>query len=408
MSKRNGIRILLLLLCLTLLRTSEVWGLVGGSDLFALEFNFSNPGARANGLGGAFIGLADDATAAYANPAGLTILNKSEVSIEHKYTEYTTKVTFEVGGSQDFVDDVQSPSFLSFVYPKENITFAIYRHQLVNRETNFTEILNSNMRAKIEADLKIGTIGVGAGLKATDTFSLGFSLGFAQLENFALIRHYNDETYTPPENHRELVDGEDTAVLYTFALLWNPFGEFNAGLIYRSGPDFTTTKSFWEYDENNESYEQGYVLKNTLNLPDVFGAGISYRIAGLTLAGDVNYIRYSDLLDDLILFDPNNRDISSDFDLEDAYEIHAGFEYALSFEDIPFAVRGGYYFRPDHWFIYKGSNPVFRYRAPEGANDHIFSLGAGVVLFGNVQIDIAGSYGDFGKDVTTSLVYRFK
>jgi hypothetical protein len=29
-----------------------------------------NPGARSLGLGGAFVALADDATAAYANPAG--------------------------------------------------------------------------------------------------------------------------------------------------------------------------------------------------------------------------------------------------------------------------------------------------------------------------------------------------
>ena len=41
-----------------------------------IQFNFSNPGARSLGFGGAFIGLADDATAAYTNPAGLTNLSK--------------------------------------------------------------------------------------------------------------------------------------------------------------------------------------------------------------------------------------------------------------------------------------------------------------------------------------------
>ena len=50
--------------------------------VLALEFDFSKPGARSLGFGGAFAALADDATAAFANPAGLVQLSRSEVSIE--------------------------------------------------------------------------------------------------------------------------------------------------------------------------------------------------------------------------------------------------------------------------------------------------------------------------------------
>jgi len=42
-------------------------------------------GARAVGMGGAFIGVADDATAASWNPAGLIQLEKPEVSIVGEY-----------------------------------------------------------------------------------------------------------------------------------------------------------------------------------------------------------------------------------------------------------------------------------------------------------------------------------
>ena len=49
-------------------------------------------------MGGAFLGLADDASAAEANPAGLTILRKPEVSVEARnYLEqqlFTTSGTF--------------------------------------------------------------------------------------------------------------------------------------------------------------------------------------------------------------------------------------------------------------------------------------------------------------------------
>src|SRR4051794_30952604 len=58
-----------------------------------IQFNFSTPGARSLALGGAFLGLADDATAAYTNPAGLTVLSKPEVSIEGRRWNFTNEFT---------------------------------------------------------------------------------------------------------------------------------------------------------------------------------------------------------------------------------------------------------------------------------------------------------------------------
>jgi len=46
-----------------------------------LEFNFTPPGARAAAMGGAFIGLADDATAAQTNPASLLVFLRPEVAL---------------------------------------------------------------------------------------------------------------------------------------------------------------------------------------------------------------------------------------------------------------------------------------------------------------------------------------
>jgi hypothetical protein len=41
-----------------------------GETFSGFQFNFNNPGARALGMGGAFVAVADDATAVIANPAG--------------------------------------------------------------------------------------------------------------------------------------------------------------------------------------------------------------------------------------------------------------------------------------------------------------------------------------------------
>jgi len=56
------------------------WAQVPNEGLAGLQFYFGVPGARSLGMGGAFLGLADDATSAYTNPAGLTQLKGEEFS----------------------------------------------------------------------------------------------------------------------------------------------------------------------------------------------------------------------------------------------------------------------------------------------------------------------------------------
>src|SRR6266550_1023289 len=75
----------------TLAQNTDIESLAG------LQFNFGNPGARSLGMGGAFIGLADDASAAEANPAGLTILRKPEFSIEGR--NYQEQQVFSTSGT---------------------------------------------------------------------------------------------------------------------------------------------------------------------------------------------------------------------------------------------------------------------------------------------------------------------
>src|SRR3954467_3589297 len=74
-------------------------------SLSGLQFNFGNPGARSLGMGGAFLGLADDASAAEANPAGLTILRKPEISVEAR--NYLEEQLFTTTGT--FPDIVRTP-----------------------------------------------------------------------------------------------------------------------------------------------------------------------------------------------------------------------------------------------------------------------------------------------------------
>jgi hypothetical protein len=59
-----------------------------------IPFDFLNPGARSLALGGAFTGLADDATVAFTNPAGLVQLSRPEVSLGRAFLTASVVVRF--------------------------------------------------------------------------------------------------------------------------------------------------------------------------------------------------------------------------------------------------------------------------------------------------------------------------
>ncbi|MCA9435346.1 MAG: hypothetical protein KC978_06140, partial [Candidatus Omnitrophica bacterium] len=79
--KRLGLCVVLLSLGASLLPYGNAWAQLGGVDA-----EFAGAGARALSMGGAFIGLADDSTAAEFNPAGLQILLRPELAWQVTHT----------------------------------------------------------------------------------------------------------------------------------------------------------------------------------------------------------------------------------------------------------------------------------------------------------------------------------
>ena len=171
----------------------------------AFEFSFSNPGARSMGFGGAFVALADDATAAFANPAGLVQLTRPEVSIDVRRWSYSTpfthsgRFTGEPTGigldteagivTRRSENDLTGLSFLSFVYPRKKWSVAVYRHILANFETS-SESQGIFFEGPGPADtfrlfdrqdrtnLEIVTYGLSGAFQVVESFSLGFGITY--------------------------------------------------------------------------------------------------------------------------------------------------------------------------------------------------------------------------------------
>jgi len=399
----------LFILLFSLSVSTSAWAVVVGPDILGIDFRFNNPGARANAMGGAFIGLADDATAAYTNPAGLTVLTEPEFSVEYKIGEITNEVTDRIG-TEEYDDTVNGLSFLSYVYPTENATIAFFRHKLLNTVSNYDWRDSATRTNKVDLSLDAVTLGIGAGFKVTDAFSVGLSVGMAQLDYKVTSKGYDSTSLSyPDEDDRDTVSETDNAEHYTISLLWNLFGELNIGLVYRIGPEFETSKRRYQWVDvgpGNEVYLLEWEREQILKVPDMYGIGFSNRFfSNLTATLDVNYIEYSDLADDLL---NDNGSKETEWEVEDQVEVRFGLEFIFEVNQAPLALRAGYYFRPDHGFIYKGPDPNFRQTFGDADDDdHIFSLGFGAALTEKFQIDVAAAAGKYIKEGSLSIVYRF-
>ncbi len=67
-----------------------------------------HPGARANGMGEAYVALADDATAPYWNPAGMAFIKKHEISLMHSnwLPQLTNDLYYEYLGTVNEIKDL--------------------------------------------------------------------------------------------------------------------------------------------------------------------------------------------------------------------------------------------------------------------------------------------------------------
>jgi hypothetical protein len=89
------IRIISITLLITQVNYGQSNGRITKVGTTSAAFLEIEVGSRANGMGGAFVAVADDATALYWNPAGITQLQSSEISLIH--TEWLVGINYDYG-----------------------------------------------------------------------------------------------------------------------------------------------------------------------------------------------------------------------------------------------------------------------------------------------------------------------
>ena len=415
-------------------------GVSGQEASVPLQFNFSDPGARSMGFGGAFVALADDATAAFSNPAGLTQILKPELSIEGRSWSYSTPYT-EGGRAEGLpsglgIDstvglrtatsdvDITGLSFLSFVIPKGRWSLAFYRHDLANFEffsetqglfgggTDCCQTRDFDMRAA--NDLDIVSYGLSAAYRISDKFDLGLGLIYYDtsfVTNATLFRTDDDSpasivglnSYLPERtvlNERIFFDDSDTALSAGF--LWRLSDKWRIGGVYRQayevnlGVELTAGETF---DPGVTPGDQLLRLDIMLEMPTMYGLGLAYRDPDgrLTVSFQWDQVKYSNIVDSLRL---------DDRAMDDIDELHLGAEYVFIDSTPIVAVRFGAWLEPDHQLRARPDNVFAQALLPRGKDEIHLSAGFGVAME-RLQIDVAADFADHLDTVSLSMIYNF-
>ena len=340
-----------------------------------LNAEFAGGGARALAMGGAFIALADDATATEFNPAGLWQLRRPELAAQILYT-YDERPTglLQAGDSglevvfEDDRDDYIIPSFLSFVYPMQRFTLGISEFTNVFYDRGYPHPITGEPLEERAAN-----------------YALGLTLATAPFERFSIggtVRYNFFRFECDGGDDRERFN--DEAWTANFGLLWRLHRYIQVGAVYK-------------LPQPLKGQYRGFNVDTELPATLGFGLALLPNDRWRILA-DVDRISWSD-------FDPNPED---DFYREDVLRYHLGVEWhAGVWKQTAFFLRAGYLYEESNAYRYRGDNPYFRQLASEDDSIQHLSFGIGMAR-PRYQLDIGVDLTeDRGQDIIASIVWYF-
>jgi len=381
------------------------------STSFAGGFRLPEQGAKAMGMGFAFTAQADDPSAIYFNPAGLTQLKGNNVMVGVTYVRlnggeftgttpvdnvfasksetqksldlfipnaYYTKTTSD--GYIAYGIGIFAPFGLGQEY--NNNHTSIFRNQVTKIDLQ-TVVVNPTIAFKINEYLSVGV-------------GIDYMYGKATLEktpwNPALI---------PAGQNGNVFDlelkGTGDAWGYNFGLLLKPTENLKIGANYRSPftldiKDGDVTISNVNAGAPAFAAASGTKGSTTLNLPATFALGVSYTMGKLTLNADADWTFWSSYSSLPINFEsPLLPDSNAAKNWKDVCAVRLGVEYRVT---APLALRAG--------FVYDPSPAPASTMGPElpDADKLDYMVGVGYKI-GAWTIDVAGMYVD-KKDRTVN------
>ena len=417
-------------------------------------FNQVSPGARAAGVGGAFISLADDSTAAQANPAGLMNLRRPELFVELRSRSYSSSQVGVQGpidgdffqgqiavGASSTPETSFGPTFLSYVVPFERVSFGFSRLESLNIETRTRngfrltgqeaivefdpntgepiitgfQPVDLDLTAEADVDALIEQYNVAMAFNLHRSLSVGLTAVFGRADINGRVDNLFTDASGPLFNNPTLdystrIDDSDTDTAYNVGLLWRPGRVVSVGAVFRKGLRYELEETVGREGVRAEQARRlfGASFINEINTPDSYGVGISFRPSEpWTILLDVVHVEYSDLMEGYV--SGLNRVIFPDpaeFTVDDGDEYHFGIERLFVAGKTIYAARLGFWSDPDHR-IRAADTTDLTEAFPAGERQEHVTAGIGVTFEEGIQIDVAVDVSDVNTSYIFSSIFRF-
>ncbi|MCF6156249.1 MAG: hypothetical protein E3K36_13630 [Candidatus Brocadia sp.] len=342
-------------------------------------------GARALGQGGAFIAVADDATAASWNPSGLTQLERPEFSLVDSFL--SIQQDFDPGTTGLLSLDDESVSSGDLNYASVAYPFRIFGKNLV-AALNYQQKYDFHMRFdydrifessggefidKQSVDFKsrggIAALTPAISLQVIPKLSIGIAVNFFTDELFGdfawkeTLRARSEGSVFGNDFSRSY-DGTETfknfqAVNITAGMLLEVWEKEDKRLTfgavfhspYTADVDRVTDSFSVITNSTGTTVGSGHIREHLeINYPMSFGGGFGFRYSdALSFSMDVTWTDWSE-------FEQENEEtgvksrplggVSTDRDIDDTYAVRFGTEYLIFRQKMIIPVRGGLFYDP--------------------------------------------------------------
>ena len=312
---------------------------------FANGLSLNSVGTKALGMGGAFVGLANDGSAIYWNPAGLAGL---ESSVLVSYTGIMPSATYKMnlaGVDASSVSQIHhAPSlFANYTMGDWSFGLGVFVPAGLGIEWTGSDIQNMTGGKAYNWFSRIGVIDIAPAVayKASDKLSFGLTVNVF----YGMFDLERPQEVAPGMFSQYVEESTGMGVGITFGAMYKFSDKLQAGLTFRSKTKVSMEGTATQPAMALAGLPSESSFERDVEWPMWIAGGIAYKpMPSLTLTLDAQYSNWVKL-EKLVATYEDWGGMEGEFNLSwiDAVQIRLGGEYMVS-KDM--ALRLGYYYDP--------------------------------------------------------------
>lgn len=352
----------------------------------------------------------NDATIVFGNPAGMSFLDRAQVTAGGAYLDVSTDIrnaqahqTLDAGvaqggapvGMQVPIGDIPGSNGGDMV-PGTLVPFAFYAHPVNERlafgfgvyvpfgsKTDYEDGFQGRYFGDY-TELRVISAQPTVSYRFNDQWAIGAGITYNRVDGELRRQLPTGLEYDPANDIDARVEGDDDAWGYNLGVMYQPVPETTLGLTYRSKVSYTLTGDFRAYTQDGmELASQRESASLSLTTPETINFSITQQMTDrLTLMAGAAWVRWS-RFEQIDVETPSGRIPIEEQNYSNAWAFALGGEYQLNPQ---WALRAGV--TVDN----TPSNDQFRSVRIPSDDRRIFSIGAGWTPIPDLTVDVAYSY----------------